>query len=161
MFWPEVIRRAEWGTYLGEDVTGHAFIDGGVVSNFAPQLLLSNEAWVREAMGVPASQERDVLGLWLDDALALNAPEDMGVMSDHLGVDEGHGKLVGRMERILNVMMSASDLAEARSHPQTVCRLPVKGYGTTEFHMSTSRILHLMDAAADAVDAWMSRRQDA
>ena len=51
-------------------------------------------------------------------------------------------------------MMSANDLAEARSHPHLVCRLPVQGYGVVEFQMSQERIVHLMDAGGRAATAW-------
>lgn len=159
MFWPEVIWKARWGTYCGQDLTGHAMVDGGVVSNFALRLLLSEQDWVRELMGgLPASAEDQVLGLWLDDTLDLDAPQPGAALIDHLGVADTHGKLIGRLERLLDAMMTASDLAEARNHPSTVCRLPVKGYGTTEFHMSKGRILHLLDAAGDAAETWLSRR---
>ncbi|MEZ4325064.1 MAG: patatin-like phospholipase family protein [Polyangiales bacterium] len=156
-FWPEVVWLPAWGRYLGEDLSGHTFVDGGVVSNFALRLLISDDDWVQEVMGDPPTPEDDVVGLYLDDTLTPGgAPEGIS-LADHLGVEDTHGKVVGRLERVVNAMMSAGDLDEARLHEALVCRLPVKGYGTTEFHMSQERIQHILRAGFDSGDAWFRR----
>ncbi|HEY6040934.1 MAG TPA: patatin-like phospholipase family protein, partial [Anaerolineae bacterium] len=34
LVWQEVVWQKEWGTYRGRDMTGHAIVDGGLLSNF-------------------------------------------------------------------------------------------------------------------------------
>ena len=58
MIWPDVAWRPEWGPYyLGgkaRDITGHTMVDGGLLSNFPIELLLSDAPHVTAVMGVQA-----------------------------------------------------------------------------------------------------------
>ena len=41
--WQEVECQKAWGLYRGEDISGHAVVDGGVLSNFPIELLISKD----------------------------------------------------------------------------------------------------------------------
>jgi hypothetical protein len=41
-----------------------------------------------------------------------------------------------------------------------MCRLPVRGYGTTEFDMDEAKIRALVDAGAAAMEAHLDGRSD-
>ena len=43
LVWNEVVWQSDWGQYLGRDVTGHAIVDGGLLSNFPIELFISDE----------------------------------------------------------------------------------------------------------------------
>ncbi len=157
-FWPEVPWQPEWGAYQDAVVSGDAMVDGGVVSNFSLRLLVSDEDWIHQIMGAAPDPQSHVLGLWLDQTLAVpNAPPSVG-LATYLETMDVHGKVLGRLERVLNAALSGNDLAEAGSHPGLVCRLPTAGYGVTEFNMHPKRIEALMSAADVAVRAWLDQR---
>jgi hypothetical protein len=40
------------------------------------------------------------------------------------------------------------------THKDEICRLPAKGYGTTEFDMSDARLQALIDAGRQAMKAY-------
>src|SRR5207237_5395416 len=42
LVWDEVIWQSGWGTYLGNDIAGHAIVDGGLLSNFPIELFISD-----------------------------------------------------------------------------------------------------------------------
>jgi NTE family protein len=49
--------------------------------------------------------------------------------------------------------MQANDKGYIEDHAKFVCRLPAKGYGTTEFGMSDARLQALVQAGYDAMIA--------
>jgi len=161
-FWPEIVWRDSWGSYGPPGRTiplaGHTLVDGGVVSNFALRLLVSDEAWIQELMGAPPDPEAAILGLTLDTSRPVpDAPPHVDVPGAVAGA-LAHGKVYARVERLVNAALSGNDLAEAASHAALVCALPAGGYGVTEFDMSEARIDALLRAAAVATRAWISRR---
>lgn len=158
-FWPEVIWQPEWGLYQGKSIHGNVFVDGGIISNFALRLLVSDEDWVHAIMGGAPDPENQVLGLRLDDqAPVANAPPSVDLLND-LGNLPIQAKLLGRITRVLNAVFSGSDQTEAAVHPELVCHLPAKGYSVMEFNMSRARIQALMDAAGAATRAWLEQRK--
>lgn len=151
--WPEVVWQATWGRYRGRDVTGHTFVDGGLVSNFALRFLVSDEAWIVEVMGGPPDPERRVLGLTLDGSLPVPgapAPTPTRVL---------HSKTLDRIERVFETALDGSDALEKDNYRALVCALPTGGYGTLEFAMSAERIEALMACAGQAVDRWLAARE--
>ncbi len=156
-FWPEVRWRAEWGTYLGESLTDHAIVDGGVVSNFPLRLIVSPEPWIEAIMGEPADPDQIVLGLSLDDRLPVPGGTSARPITEHVGTSKLHDQLLGRVERLANTVLDGNDRAEVSQHPDLVCHLPVMGYGVVEFHMSPARIEALLDAGGAALEAWLDR----
>ncbi|MEQ1505869.1 MAG: patatin-like phospholipase family protein [Myxococcota bacterium] len=148
-YWTEVRWDAAWGRYLDRDLTGHAIVDGGVVSNF-PLFLLTDPgaAEVRALMG-DADPVNEPLGLYLDADLEVpGAPAPAGPPHP----------LHSRIGALLDTLMSARDNATFDAHAGRVIRLPVRGYGTTEFDMSPARVSALYEGAASAARAWLDRR---
>ncbi len=144
MFWREVIWRSEWGSYMGQDISGHAMVDGGVVSNFALRLFSEpgNEevvAWMGSGH-VPAR----VLGLYLDASL----PMAEYLVPEHRGL---HSPLMARIDTLIDTMMNASDNSAIHTHPELVCRLPVKGVGSTQFDLPDAGYKALYDSAHAAM----------
>jgi len=45
-----------------------------------------------------------------------------------------------------------------RAHTSEICRLPVKGYGTTEFNMPEAKLNALVKGGHDAVSAHLKAR---
>lgn len=162
LLWPEVVWQQSWGTYgVGQKataMTGHTMVDGGVVSNFALRLMVSNEPWIVELMGGPPDPEANLLGLSLDsDTPVPNAPPRVQLGSA-LKAAASQNKVFARLERLLDAAGSGNDLTEAFNYPNLICRLPVQGYGVTEFEMSTARIQALLNAARTATSAWLQAR---
>lgn len=145
-YWDEVVWRAEWGAYMGRRVDGHVFVDGGVVSNFPLQILADPDddeviAWMGR---VPAEARHAVLGLYLD--------ADLPVPGQPVPAPEKHVSC--RISALLDTLMSARDNAVFDTHADRIVRLPVAGYGTTEFDMPDPRMDALYDAGFRAADAW-------
>ena len=51
LVWDEVIWQSTWGKYLGHDMTDHAIVDGGLLSNFPIELFISDAPEVTKLMG--------------------------------------------------------------------------------------------------------------
>ncbi|MEZ4238033.1 MAG: patatin-like phospholipase family protein [Myxococcota bacterium] len=151
LYWTEVVWDAAWGRYRGEDVAGHAIVDGGVVSNF-PLFLLTDptDDEVAAVMGPPDPSHGSPVGLMLDPDLPVaGAPPPSPPTALH--------GLHRRLSALLDTLLSARDNAVSDAHAGRIVRLPVEGYGTTEFDMPEPRVRALYDAAAAAARAWLDR----
>jgi predicted acylesterase/phospholipase RssA len=71
LLWQEVIWQAEWGRYRGSKMTGHAIVDGGLLSNFPIELFISHDATVTNVMGSKSLE--NVLGMLIDESLPVMA----------------------------------------------------------------------------------------
>ena len=139
--WREVIWQAGWGTYRGRSKTGNTVVDGGVLSNF-PIRLIAEPA--PELMGDTDPNAALNLGLLLDEELPVP-----GVNVNAPPKPLGHLRVVQRLSRLIDTMMGAQDNAEMRAHASEICRLPVRGYGTTEFDMPDEKMAALVKAGHD------------
>jgi predicted acylesterase/phospholipase RssA len=151
--WQEVVWQKEWGLYCGRDKTGTTIVDGGVLSNFPIRLI---DERVPEIMGDTDPAGALNLGLLLDETLSSTSASGSAAAplpSDHIHT-------VQRVSRLMDTMMGAPDNAEMRKHEDEICRLPVKGYGTTEFNMSDQRLAALVDGGRQAMVAHLAKRQD-
>jgi len=148
--WREVVWQDAWGTYQGRRKTGNIFVDGGVLSNF-PIRLIAEPA--PDIMGDTDPNGALNLGLLLDETLAIPGtnpvlpPEPLEQL-----------RVVQRISRLMDTMMGAQDNDEIRQRASEICRLPVKGYGTTEFNMADARLKALVDGGASAVIAHLQSR---
>ena len=148
--WREVVWQDAWGTYQGRRKTGNIFVDGGVLSNF-PIRLIAEPA--PDIMGDTDPNGALNLGLLLDETLAIPGtnpvlpPEPLEQL-----------RVVQRISRLMDTMMGAQDNDEIRQRASEICRLPVKGYGTTEFNMADARLKALVDGGASAVQAHLQAR---
>jgi NTE family protein len=61
-----------------------------------------------------------------------------------------------RISNLLDTLTSARDNTVLDAHRDRVIRLPVAGYGTTEFDMSDERILALYNAGVAATTKWLA-----
>jgi NTE family protein len=150
MIWREVVWQDSWGTYRGRKKTGNVIVDGGVLSNFPIRLI---DQAVPEIMGDTDPFAALNLGLLLDEGLAVP-----GVSPAPPPVPLQEIRVVQRLSRLMDTMMGAQDNEEMREHAAEVCRLPVKGYGTTEFDMPDAKLKALVDAGHDAVVAHLKSR---
>lgn len=162
--WQEVRWQRDWGSYRGRDITGHTIVDGGVLSNFPIYYLTSDDEEVQAVMGSIDPNTCPNLGLLIDEMIAVpGAP----AKTDRTGsADAGEGlldhatrlKTIQRVTKILDTLTDAHDRAAIAAHEDEVCRLPAKGYGTTEFDMATRRLEALIAAGREAMTSHLDFR---
>jgi len=150
LVWREVVWQDSWGTYRGRPKTNNIIVDGGVLSNFPIKLIAER---VPEIMGDTDPLAAFNLGLLLDEEVAIPGtnppppPRDLSQL-----------RVVQRISRLMDTMMGAQDNDEIRKHASEICRLPVKGYGTTEFNMPQPKLQALVDGGRDAMVAHLKSR---
>ena len=150
MIWREVVWQDAWGPYQGRKKTGNVIVDGGVLSNFPIRLI---DQSVPEIMGDTDPSAALNLGLLLDETLPVP-----GVTPAPPPLPLQESRVVQRLSRLMDTMMGAQDNDEMRQHASEVCRLPVKGCGTTEFDMSDAKLKALVDAGRNAMVAHLKSR---
>lgn len=159
--WQEVVWQAEWGSYLGENITGNTIVDGGALSNFPIRLFTSKDKDVVMVMGDSDPAENPTLGLLIDETLPV---EGSGEAAEETPAEGKPGSLLSnvkrlktirRIKRLADTLMQAHDLAAMETHKDQICRLPAKGYGTTEFGMSDKRLQALIGAGRKAMAAYL------
>jgi NTE family protein len=136
--WREVEWEEAWGLYRGRRKTGNTIVDGGVLSNFPIRLIAES---VPEIMGTTDPAAALNLGLLLDETLAV--PGAAATTSPKL---LQQSRVVQRVSRLVDTLTGARDNDEMRRHADEICRLPVKGYGTTEFDMPDDKLKALVAA---------------
>jgi predicted acylesterase/phospholipase RssA len=155
ILWQEVIWQPAWGNYLGHSMAGHRVVDGGLLSNFPIELFLSNDPYVVSLMGPKTSQ--GMLGLLID--------ETMIVPGSNTGEPDGSGGTladlppVERMIGLVDTATKAHDKMVIEAFEQFVCRLPAKGYRTTEFDMSDHRRDALIAAGRNEMANYFRTRE--
>ncbi len=151
--WQEVVWEVEWGLYCGRNKSGNTVVDGGVLSNFPIRLI---DERVPELMGDTDPEGALNLGLLLDETKPVPNVPDAGPPPTPLE----HLRTVQRVSRLIDTMMGAQDNEEMRQHAGEICRLPVKGYGTTEFIMSDERLAALVEGGRAAMREHLANRRD-
>lgn len=147
LVWQEVVWQPEWGDYMGVPLAGHRIVDGGLLSNFPIELFLSSDPHVTALMGHRTSQ--GVLGLLIDESLPVVESETREMEAP----DTGLAQLppAARIRGLIDTATQAHDKLVIDAFEQFVCRLPARGYGTTEFDMSDERRDALVAAGERAV----------
>lgn len=131
-------------------MAGHVIVDGGILSNFPIELLISDAPQVTKLMG--PKQDNPVLGLLIDESLAV--PVKKGILVDvHIKPDEL--KTVQRLKHLVDTMTGAHDKMVIEEYEHLVVRLPAAGYGTTEFDMSDERRNTLVAAGRSAMSQYL------
>ena len=148
LVWDEVIWQSTWGKYLGHDMTDHAIVDGGLLSNFPIELFISDAPEVTKLMG--QKRENQVLGLLIDEKL----PVTKGLFV-RISVKPGELKSVQRLQRLIDTATGAHDKMVIEEYRHLVARLPAQGYGTTEFDMSDDRRDALVQAGRQALALYL------
>lgn len=157
LLWQEVIWRAEWGLYRGRDVTGHAVVDGGLLSNFPIELLISGDPQITAVMG--PKQTGAIIGFLIDETLPVPGvdPADSETLPPTLATLS----TVQRLSHLVNTAMQAHDRAAIDAFENLVVRLPAQTYGTTEFTMSDTRREALIAAAHAVTERYLEQRLSA
>lgn len=154
--WKEVLWQPGWGRYLGRDLSGHVIVDGGLLSNFPMHLIATDMAEVVEVMGPEDPRRVPNLGFLIDEELDDPAftqapPEQLSALAP----------VQRRLARLIRTALEARDryVVERCMANHEVCRLPARGYGTTEFDMSQPRFDALVDAGRRAAAAWFDHAE--
>ncbi len=156
LLWQEVTWQKEWGLYRGDDISGHAIVDGGLLSNFPIELFLSDLKPVTDLMGPRTS--RHVIGMLIDESQGVPGAESGG---------QGNGfsltglETVKRISNLVDTMLSARDKMVIDAFESMVVRLPAKGFGTTEFDMTDERKKLLVGAGKTEMEKYFQRQQSA
>ena len=143
--WQEVRWRQEWGTYHGREITGHAIVDGGLNSNFPIRLLISRSPDVVDVMG--PHDGTFTLGMLIDETKPVpNSQIGLETAAAPTAVDVKNLPIVRRVSNLVNTITSGNDKTIIDAYKDGVCRLPAKGYKTTDFDMSDERVAALVAA---------------
>ncbi|MCZ6514833.1 MAG: hypothetical protein O6850_03100, partial [Acidobacteria bacterium] len=140
-------------------------VDGGVLSNFPIRYFTSRDPGVVKVMGDTDPDAVPNLGLLIDEGKPVansgyaRDPEDVdGLREGILEFLEGL-KTVGRLRRLVDSMTNARDNQAIQEHKKEICRLPAKGYGTTEFDMSKERRNAMVEAGRKAMKEYFDRQK--
>lgn len=152
LIYNNVIWQPEWGSYLGEDISGHEIVDGGIASNFGIEMVVSSDPQFVEAMGKEPDRER-VLGFYLDDSIPVPGIEETDPETEENNdpLTIGWDEVTDRNIDLFNAVLRSHDRFVVRTHPDVVCHLPVGGIGTMEFDMSEERVELLMRSGQEAM----------
>jgi predicted acylesterase/phospholipase RssA len=157
LLWQEVIWKPEWGGYrkrTAEQMTDHAIVDGGLLSNFPIALLLSDDKVVTDVMGPRGAQP--VAGFLIDETLVVpNAPDPPGKQDPSPLLELS---TVQRLKRLADTATQAHDKAAIDEFEYLVARLPAKTYGTTEFDMLPERREALIAAGYDVAEKYFKKQ---
>lgn len=157
LLWQEVIWQAEWGLYRQRDLTGHAVVDGGLLSNFPIELLLSGDSQVTAVMG--PKQTGAVIGFLIDETLPVPGIEP--AESDNRPATLAGLSTVQRVSRLVDTATRAHDRAAIDAFEHLVVRLPARTYGTTEFRMTDLRREALIAAGREVTERYLQQRLSA
>jgi len=153
LVWDEVVWLAGWGTYRGRDTSGHAIVDGGILSNFPIELFISDAPQITDLMG--PKEDNAIIGLLIDESLQVPlVPSARGLLVE-INVKPEELRTVQRLKRLIDTMTSAHDKMVIEEFEHLVARLPAAGYGTTEFDMSDERREALVSAGRSAMGAYL------
>jgi len=152
LIYNNVIWQPEWVSYLGENISGHEIIDGGIGSNFGIEMVVSKEPQFVEALGMEPDHER-VIGFYLDDAIPVPGAIQIKLETEQNNdpLNNSWEKVTDRNIDLFNSLLRSHDQFIVRTHPDVVCHLPVGGFGTMEFDMSDERIKLLFDSGQEAM----------
>lgn len=165
--WQEVRWQKGWGLYRGRDITGRTIVDGGVLSNFPIDLLTSKDEQVQAVMGDTDPDAVPNLGFIIDETLEVagsgSAIKETGTDKLEKGLLDNAKRLrtVQRVTRLVDTMTDAHDKFAIAEHQDEVCRLPAKGYGTTEFDMNDNRLQALIEAGRAAMTNYLAAHETA
>jgi NTE family protein len=152
--WREVVWKAEWGTYLGRPKAERLVVDGGVLSNFPIRLIATMDSFIRQVMGDTNPQGAGNLGFLIDETL----PVPGAANQDKPPELQGQIRTVQRVSRLVDTMTKAQDNIQIREHEKEICRVPAKGYGTTEFDMTEPRLKALIEGGRQAMARHLAQR---
>lgn len=148
--WREMIWKDAWGQYRNRSKTNHIFVDGGVLSNFPLKLVVEKDDEVVELMGTTDPDAAGTIGLLLDESVDVPGAGKSDTRRPRL-------RTADRVTRLVDTMMGTSDMEVMRQYPKLICRIPVRGYGTTEFRMSQERMALLINSGRTAMTEYLNQ----
>lgn len=158
LLWQEVIWQPEWGSYLNRDISGNRIVDGGLLSNFPIELLISEEPYILELMG---SREADgVLGMLIDENLTVDGLTQAKENRSKKGIDFGSLQVIQRLERLVNTATQAHDKMVIDAFERFVLRLPAKDVPTTEFAMPDNKREKLIRSGLNYAERYFTTIKD-
>jgi predicted acylesterase/phospholipase RssA len=163
LLWQEVVWRDEWGPLhairdgrpVEIPLAGNVMVDGGLLSNFPIELLVSREDRVKNVMGPDASPA--VAGFLIDERLDVPGAAPPAAGSPLLA-RLGSLRTARRLRGLIDTVTSARDKEVIDENKRRVVRLPAKTYGTIEFDMDDGRRDALIAAAAAATRDYFAAR---
>jgi NTE family protein len=152
--WREMIWEDGWGRYRNQLKTDHIFVDGGVLSNFPLKLVVEKDDEVVQLMGTTDADAAGTIGLLLDESAEVPGAGVSDTRRPRL-------RTADRVTRLVDTMMGTSDMEVMRQYPKLICRIPVRGYGTTEFRMSQERMALLINSGRRAMTEYLNQPRTA
>src|SRR5690606_34443079 len=107
--------------YRGQPMTGHAVVDGGLLSNFPIELFISDLPHVVAVVGPQTGAP--VVGLLIDERLPLPSRADAFLP----GVQVMELRTVQRLQRLVDTATTAHDKMVIEAFEDWVVRLPAYG----------------------------------
>ena len=153
LVWAEVEWNKDWGLYREQDMTNHRIVDGGILSNFPIELLVSKQPNITAVMGDKKSKH--VLGFLIDETASV--PGSPPLESVDEGFDIGKLRTGRRLRALIDTMTSAHDKEVIEAFDELVVRLPAMGYGTMEFGMTPQRREALISAGRQATNDYFRK----
>jgi NTE family protein len=152
--WREMVWQTAWGKYMGVDLGAdpmnpRIFVDGGVLSNFPLWLVYDNAPDVLAIMGPTDPNAAGTIGLYLDSTQPVPGAGPSTTPRPRL-------RLADRTTRLIDTMTDSRDLVVMKERPGQICKIPVGGYGTTEFRMSADRQQKLIDSGTTAMTRYLA-----
>lgn len=155
LLWQEVIWQPAWGSYRGQEISGNAVVDGGLLSNFPIELFVTAEPMWTAVMG--PKKTGSLIGMLIDESIAVpGAP----VEENGAGSSVAELRTVNRIKAMVETVTQARDKGVISAYKQFVIRLPAKGYGTTEFDMTDERREALVDAGQQFAKAYFDQMDE-
>jgi predicted acylesterase/phospholipase RssA len=150
--WQAVVWQESWGPYLGKSITGDTIVDGGVLSNFPIALIAEKNDETRPFMGETDPDAARNLGLLIDENKLVPGVTESAGRPNLVA----RSRIVQRVTGLVDTMMEARDNETIRKHEEEICRVPAKGYGTTEFDMSVEKLESLIKGGRQAMQDYLS-----
>jgi len=152
--WQEIKWENSWGTYKGKNITGNVLVDGGVLSNFPIDLVVSNDKQVQDVMG-PQTQTPP-LGFLIDESIPVPI-ERTSTPQNNEGILNAikEAKTLQRIEDLVNTSIDARDKMVIQAYWDVIIRLPAKGYKAVDFNMSEQDLKALINAAQNATKQYL------
>jgi NTE family protein len=104
---------------------------------------------VKAIMGNTDPNGAGTIGLYLDSNQPVAGAGESNTPRPHLRVAD-------RTTNLIDTMTDSRDLSVMKTRASEICRIPVGGYGTTEFRMSADRQQKLIDSGTTAMTAYLA-----
>ena len=152
--WKETIWRESWGTYRGDDVTGHSLADGGLLSNFPMRYLLDPKHVSKDGeLGPMPGEAVKTLGLSLDGRKPM---PDLPDLTESRYLIE-RLPVVRLASQLLDTLTEAWDREALREHvsaereKRLLCRIGVRGVGHLDFNLPAVQLDALLNSGRCAM----------